>query len=949
MMRIGCCASVSFLALFAFQAFAAQTTSSLQGISTKGSQIRESPSTGNTPFASPSHASRKCLGPRPDGTGGPIPASFISATRIESDGDAIYPVIKGEFSSDTLSDVVTIIHNTGTPTGVYVAVLLNVSGRSLSAPILTPVSFATGDFMLVGDLNRDRIDDVVLVHPNSIDILLSVGDGTFVAPQTFATGIGSPVAASLWDVNHDSYLDVVIVDGSTTQAAYLSGDGNGGFRAVQITSFPGTTSIAVLADLDADGNLDLVTNDTLYPGDGYGGFLSGIVFSRSDGQNAGATSSDSVGVGDLNGDGLLDVVTANGLQNTVSVYLNQGGRSLIQQGASLWSGNDPVAVAIGDVNSDGDPDVIVTSAAESDVVVFIGQGNGLLLSATPGFATGGSPTTRPTLADFNGDGDLDFVISDNQSSLVLALGNGDGTFQDATVTDIVVSAGSSNIGGAISIATADFDGDGFPDFVVGQSSASPGLGLVVFLTQAGGTLSKGVAYAADDPLSYVAVGKFIPGGNIDIVASNSATARLELLRGNGHGTFQTPIQIGLLGIANGLVVADFNGDGFPDVAAAGPSAVYILLNDGAGNLALAKTYPISGIGTELVAADINADGKTDLLVTMSNTSRVALLLGAGDGSFTALADFDTTMASTYGIAAGTLTSDGFPDLVVTSPTDGLIAVALGNGDGSFNEPHVYSATMVPSPLNPSPKELALSDINGDGFLDIVYANSGDSSIGVFLGDGSGRFWPAEFPMGGGAWGLVVADVNQDGQPDVVTADANFSGVSVAYNHSGSHPASNFVITAKSGVIDLARDGWVTTVISLSASDGFIGSVQLGCPQVPATLSCVFVPSALHLVKGVVATSELTIAARQTSAATPAFLRAMLALATMPILVGLLSGWGRRQIRRSGGVAMVMSLVFLSGCQATAPAQAAKTYTITVTATAWNGIARSIAMEVRVQQ
>jgi len=84
-----------------------------------------------------------------------------------------------------------------------------------------------------------------------------------------------------------------------------------------------------------------------------------------------------------------------------------------------------------------------------------------------------------------------------------------------------------------------------------------------------------------------------------------------------------------------------------------------LLND-ARTLALAGTYPISGVGTELAAADINDDGKTDLCITMSDTSRVALLRGNGDGSFTSLADFDTTMASTYGIAAGKLNHDTFP-------------------------------------------------------------------------------------------------------------------------------------------------------------------------------------------------------------------------------------------------------------------------------------------------
>jgi len=119
-----------------------------------------------------------------------------------------------------------------------------------------------------------------------------------------------------------------------------------------------------------------------------------------------------------------------------------------------------------------------------------------------------------------------------------------------------------------------------------------------------------------------------------------------------------------------------------DVAVLGNSAVYILLNNGKGSLALAGSYPISGTGYELVAADVNNDGKLDLCIAMTSTSRVAVLLGNGNGTFTAAPDYDTTMSGVYGIAAGDLNSDGNADLAVTSPSTGSIAVALGNGDGT---------------------------------------------------------------------------------------------------------------------------------------------------------------------------------------------------------------------------------------------------------------------------
>jgi hypothetical protein len=899
-----------------------------------------------------SQHSEKRLNANPDASSSPSAATFLSATQIESDGASVYPVVSGDFNGDVLPDVVTVIQNSGSPTGSYLAVLLDVYFGSFAGPTLTPVSFAAGDFILTADVNKDGMDDIVLVHPNSMDVLISTGGGNFAAPQTFTTGINSPVAARFWDVNHDQILDVVVVDGQSNQAVYLLGNGQGGFGSPQLTSFPAQTSVAVLADADGDGNLDLVTNNTLYPGDGQGGFLAGIPFQSTDGQNAGATVSNAVAVADLNGDGFLDAATANGNSNTVSIFLNQGGRRLVQSGASFWSGNQPVAVAIADVNWDGKPDLVVTNAAESDLSVFLGKGNGAFSAPIAEYAVGGSPTTRPLLADFNGDGDIDVVLSDNQSSVVLALGNGDGTFQAVPVSSVVVPPGTNSLGGAISIASADLNGDGVPDFVVGQSSTSPGLGLVVFLTATGGSLGKGVAYAPSTALSYVAVGDLYQDGKADIVASNWATGAVEVLRGNGDGTFQSPTSIALPGITNGLVVADLNGDGWPDVAVAGQnSVVYVLLNNGKGALALSGTYSISGAGSELAVADVNDDGKPDLCVTMGATSRVAVLLGNGNGSFAAAPDYDTTMPGVYGIAVGDVNNDGFRDLIVTSPSTGSIAVGFGNGDGTFNSPNIYAASSLSSPLNPSPGEVALSDVNEDGNPDIVYANSGYSSVGILLGDGGGNFYgPTEFPAGGGALAVAIADLKHNGWPDVVTADVHFTGVSVLYNTTGSQSAPDFAVTAKPSAVQVSSGGTVTAAISLSSINGFVGAVQLQCTNPPSNLSCAFTPNVVHVVAGAAVSSQLTISAAQSNARAFGHGQALLALGMIPLLGGMFVWRTPRAKRRTALLTLLGSLMLLGGCQGLAPAtNPGQAYTVTVTATGWNGTSHSVPMQVTVQQ
>ncbi len=881
---------------------------------------------------------------------GVSPARFISATRIESDGTAAGPVVRGDVNGDGLPDIVTVIH-VGSPSLTYLGVVLDGASLAFTGPVLTMVSLVTGVLVIVVVFNNLGNYEVILVHPVGMDVLISMGDGTFAAVQTMNTGIHTPVAAALWDVNHDHIVDVVIVDGQSSQASYLLGNGQGAFGSPQMRAFPAQASLGVLADLDGDGNLDLVTNNTLYPGDGQGGFLAGISFQGTDGQNAGATSSDSVAVGDLNGDGRLDVVTANGSWNTVSVFLNQGGRKLVQAGTSLWSGNDPTALAIADVNWDGKADLVVTNAAESDLSVFLGKGDGTFLGPTTEYAIGGSPSGRPVLADFSGDGEIDVVFSDNQSSAVLALGNGDGTFQAASVTNIVMPRGSASLGGALSIASADFNGDGTPDFVIGQSSTSPGLGLAVFLTQSNGSLGKGVIYAQNSALSYVAVGDLNRDGKADIVASNWATGAVEVLLGNGDGTFQAPTSITLPSITNGLVVADLNGDGWPDVAVAGSnSVVYILLNDGKGSLALAGTYSISGVGYELVAADLNKDGKLDLAIAMTTTSRVAILLGNGNGTFSAAPDYDTTLPSVYGIAAGDLDKDGNVDLVITSPVAGAFAVAFGNGDGTFTSPGIYAASGLTAQLNPSPGEVALFDVNGDSRLDIVYANSGYSSVGILLGTSGRRFQgPYEYNTGGGSLAVAIADVNKDGWLDVVTGDAHFSGVSVLYNSTGPLPTADFTVAANPLAVQVSSGGTIATTISLSSTNSFLGSIQLSCKNLPATVSCTFAPSVVHVATGKVSTSQLTIAATKSNAAVLGSGQQFMALAILPLLGGMFFWRVPRAASKSALLAMVASLLVFSGCQGLSSNKTQRqTYTITVTAVAWNGTSHSVPMQVTVQ-
>ena len=145
--------------------------------------------------------------------------------------------------------------------------------------------------------------------------------------------------------------------------------------------------------------------------------------------------------------------------------------------------------------------------------------------------------------------------------------DGDGTFDAALGSGISTNLHDGR--GAISIASGDFNGDGIPDIVIGQCGRGHGSGVMVFLGRSDGSLGKGTVYAANLAACYVAVGDINHDGKVDIIAANAVTASFEVLAGNGDGTFRAPIPIALPGIPRGMIVADFNGDGWADVAVAG--------------------------------------------------------------------------------------------------------------------------------------------------------------------------------------------------------------------------------------------------------------------------------------------------------------------------------------------------------------------------------------------
>ena len=381
-----------------------------------------------------------------------------------------------------------------------------------------------------------------------------------------------------------------------------------------------------------------------------------VGFAGSASYSSGGIAPTSVAMADLNGDGKLDLVVANGGTSTVGVLLGNGDGTFEAPVTYGSGGGEPLAVAIGDLNGDGIPDVVVTNVfanggegGDSDVSVLLGNGDGTF-QAPVAYDSGGYYPGSVVIADLNGDGVPDLVVADDcpaggcnpDGAVAILLGRGDGTFRPPVTYD---SGGFS----AWSAAVGDVNGDGIPDLVVvnqGTCETCPNSSVGILLGSGNGTFQPASTYISGPNESFsVAIGDLNGDGYPDLVVSTecaqtgtcSSSGGINVLIGNGNGSFQAPIPYdsGALGPLK-VVMADVNGDGFLDLVVAecggeagcyGYGDVGVLLGNGDGTFQTAINYGSGGgYSTSIAVADLNGDGKPDVVVTNNNAANLGVLL-----------------------------------------------------------------------------------------------------------------------------------------------------------------------------------------------------------------------------------------------------------------------------------------------------------------------------------
>jgi len=570
-------------------------------------------------------------------------------------------------------------------------------------------------------------------------------------------------------------------------------------RFINYPSTEGPTSVA-LGDLNGDGLIDIALAGGLAAdgpvsvmfGSGGGAFAS---------PSSLAASGRNVVIADFDRDGKLDMAFIG--SGMLSVLIGRGDGTFAPV-ASYAAGSAPGAMAVGDVNGDRYPDIAVaseSSAANGKLTVLLNAGNGTF--GAPRSNTVGSIPTGVAIGDLNGDGFADIVVvceapetsqADEPNVLV---NKGDGTFLAAVRYPMPSPFTSTNK----AVAIGDVNHDGSPDIVTAEG---------VLLNKGHGTFMRNAApYLCNAP---IALADLDGDGTLDI-----ASGWGDVILNTDSGTFAIaayPLWGGfpsysLLGVnAAGVAIGDLNRDGRPDIVLATDGGVSVRVNQGPGAFLAPAKYEGAGLPT---IGDLNGDGKLDMVASdPAGGVDVFINKGAGILSNPIIYDADTSLAGAAS-AIGDFNGDNVPDLAVALPSNGGVRILLNEGAGTFAPGVGY-----PAGSGATTKLVAL-DLDGDGRLDLVLSTTHDAYATLLFNRGNGVFSAGTtFDTGLIDADVAVEDLNGDGSSDLAVVDAH--DVRVFFNNGdGTFPPAVSIAEGHTrgvvGVGDVNGDGFVDLAVA----------------------------------------------------------------------------------------------------------------------------------------
>ena len=467
--------------------------------------------------------------------------------------------------------------------------------------------------------------------------------------------------------------------------------------------------------------------------------------------------------------------------------------------------------------------------------------------------------------DVNDDGDLDLVVSvAGDDGVAIRLGNGDGTFGTVAKYRSGTTPGDDQVYSKNTVV-ADLDGDTFMDLVVAnQNNSSVG----VLLGNGTGAFPSVVQYDTCSGAHDVAVGDFTSGTALDVVVACHGDNVITLLEGGGDGTLsnRTDIATGATEDCHvgdngrcdhGIAVGDFNGPGNDDVAIAlySPINATVLLGNGDGTFTAPANYTAGGNTHDVAVGDFDEDGDPDLVTANESSDNVSVFINNGNGTFGSGAEW-TAADGPKGVTVGYLDDDTHLDIAVGSdggnypnppPGNGgdWVTVLLGNGNGTFEAARYYGDYTAAE--GESVFDVAIADIDEDGRGDLLAANWFGDTVSIWFGADAGGP-SASFTT---APEVDAPPVAVDDGPYVVanggTRIVSAPGVLGNDSDDGGSLTAEKLTNPTHGSVTLNADGSFTYTHDggASTSDSFTYRARDGGgqPSAPATVTLSIIPPA----------------------------------------------------------------------------------------------------------